>query len=111
MAVYKPTDEIKIPQSKYDKLKEDYLKNPKTAYSLYAKFNKEYPMDKKVFIEIIDKIRIDEGATAFNPIKKTKRANKTRVYSIFQIGRRWLQKCYFSKVERKLVCEFILYDF
>ena len=26
MAVYKPTDEIKIPQSKYDKLKEDYLK-------------------------------------------------------------------------------------
>lgn len=72
MAVYKPTDEIKIPQSKYDKLKEDYLKNPKTAYSLYAKFNKEYPMDKKVFIEIIDKIRIDEGATAFNPIKKQK---------------------------------------
>ena len=34
MAVYKPTDEIKIPQSKYDKLKEDYLKNPKTAYSI-----------------------------------------------------------------------------
>ena len=29
-------------------------------------------MDKKVFIEIIDKIRIDEGATAFNPIKKQK---------------------------------------
>ena len=26
MAVYKPTDEIKIPQSKYDKLKEDYFK-------------------------------------------------------------------------------------
>ena len=41
---------------------------------------------------------------------KTKRANKTRVYSIFQVGRRWLHKCYFSKVERKLVCEFILYD-
>ena len=80
MAVYKPTDEIKIPQSKYDKLKEDYLKNPKTAYSLYAKLNKEYPMDKKVFIEIIDKIRIDEGATAFNPIKKTKRANNPFSY-------------------------------
>lgn len=73
-------EEIKIPQSKYDKLKEDYLKNPKTAYSLYAKFNKEYPMDKKVFIEIIDKIRIDEGATAFNPIKKTKRANNPFSY-------------------------------
>lgn len=46
----------------------------------------------------------------FGAFVKTKRANKTRVYSIFQIGRRWLQKCYFSKVERKLVCEFILYD-
>lgn len=46
----------------------------------------------------------------FGAFVKTKRANKTRVYSIFQIRRRWLQKCYFSKVERKLVCEFILYD-
>ena len=55
MAVYKPTDELKISKSKYDKLKEDYLKNPKTTYSLYAKFNKEYPMDKKTFIKIIDK--------------------------------------------------------
>ena len=80
MAVYKPTDEIKIPQTKDDKLKEDNIKKPKTAYSLYAKFNKEYPMDKKVFIEIIDKIRIDEGATAFNPIKKTKRANNPFSY-------------------------------
>lgn len=70
MAVYKPTDELKISKSKYDKLKEDYLKNPKTTYSLYAKFNKEYPMDKKTFIKIIDKIRIDEGANAFNPIKE-----------------------------------------
>ena len=26
MAVYKPTDELKISKSKYDKLKEDYLK-------------------------------------------------------------------------------------
>ena len=37
-------------------------------------------MDKKVFIEIIDKIRIDEGATAFNPIKKTKRSNNPFSY-------------------------------
>lgn len=80
MAVYKPTDELKISKSKYDKLKEDYLKNPKTTYSLYAKFNKEYPMDKKTFIKIIDKIRIDKGANAFNPIKKTKRANNPFSY-------------------------------
>lgn len=36
----------------------------------------------------------------FGAFVKTKKANKTRVYSIFQIGRRWLQKCYFSKVEK-----------
>ncbi len=29
MAVYKPTDELKISKSKYDKLKEDYLKKSK----------------------------------------------------------------------------------
>ena len=41
---------------------------------------------------------------------KTKRAQKTRVYSVFQIGRKWFQRCYFSKVERRLMCEFLLYD-
>ena len=51
MAVYKPTDEIKIPQSKYDKLKEDYLKNPKTAYSLYAKFNRNIRWIKKYLLK------------------------------------------------------------
>ena len=75
MVVCKITDELKIPKSTYDKLKEDYLKNPKTAYSLYIGFNKTYPMDKKVFIGLLDKIRMDKGASAFNPIKKTKRAN------------------------------------
>ena len=60
MAVYKPTDELKISKSKYDKLKEDYLKNPKTTYSLYAKFNKEYPMDKKTFIKIKESLKDEE---------------------------------------------------
>lgn len=41
---------------------------------------------------------------------KTKRANKTRVYSIFQVGIKWFRRNYFSKVERRLMCEFILYD-
>lgn len=41
---------------------------------------------------------------------KTKRASKTRVYSIFQVGRRWLQRCYFSKIQRRLMNEFLLYD-
>ena len=41
---------------------------------------------------------------------KTKRANKTRVYSIFQVGRKWFNKCYFSKKELRLVSELILYD-
>lgn len=41
---------------------------------------------------------------------KTKRANKTRIYSVFQIGVKWLKRCYFSKVNRRLMCEFILFD-
>lgn len=41
---------------------------------------------------------------------KTKRANKTRVYSIFQVGRKWFNRCYFSKKELRLVSELILYD-
>ena len=32
-------------------------------------------MDKKVFIELLDKIRIDKGASAYSPIKKTKIGN------------------------------------
>ena len=41
---------------------------------------------------------------------KTKRANKTRVYSIFRIGMKWFRRCYFSKVNRTLMCNFLLYD-
>ncbi len=73
-------NELKIPKSRFDKLKEDYLKNPKTAYSLYIEFNKTYPMDKKVFISLLDKIRMDEGAPAFSPIKKTKMGNNPDSY-------------------------------
>ena len=39
---------------------------------------------------------------------KTKKGNKTRVYSIFQIGTKWFKKCYFSKVDRKLVSDFLI---
>lgn len=74
------SDELKIPKSRFDKLKEDYLKNPKTAYSLYIDLNKTYPMNKKVFIGLLDKIRMDEGAGAFNPIKKTKMGNTPTSY-------------------------------
>ena len=73
-------NELKIPESRFNKLKEDYLKNPKTAYSLYIEFNKTYPMDKKVFIELLDKIRIDKGASAYSPIKKTKMGNNPTSY-------------------------------
>lgn len=41
---------------------------------------------------------------------KTRRGNKTRVYSIFQIGMKWFKKCYFSKEDRKLVSDFLIYD-
>ncbi len=80
MDVSNITNELKIPKSTYDKLKKDYLKNPKNAYSLYIALNKTFPMDKKTFIGIIDKIRIDEGASAFNPIKKTRRMNNPFSY-------------------------------
>ena len=70
----------KIPKSSFDKLKEDYLKNPKTAYSLYIEFNKTYPMDKKVFRGLLDKIRMDKGASAYSPIKKTKIGNNPTSY-------------------------------
>lgn len=42
--------------------------------------------------------------------RKTKKARKSRIYSVFQVGRKWIEKCYFSQKERKLLCEFILYD-
>lgn len=80
MVVYKSNEEIKIPKSKYNELKENYLKNPKTAYSLYNEFNKEYPMNKKVFIKIIDKIRVEQGTNTFKPSKKTKRMNNPFSY-------------------------------
>lgn len=41
---------------------------------------------------------------------KTKRGNKTRVYSVFTVGMKWFKRCYFSKKEKRLICEFLLYD-
>ncbi|WP_299522836.1 hypothetical protein [uncultured Methanobrevibacter sp.] len=80
MTVYNPNEEIKIPKSKYNELKENYLKNPKTIYSIYNAFNKEYPMEKKVFIKIINKIRLEQGVTTHKPLKKTKRMNNPFSY-------------------------------
>ena len=42
--------------------------------------------------------------------RKTERGIKTRIYSVFQVGMKWFNRCYFSKVERRLICEFLLYD-
>lgn len=70
----------KIPKSRYNKLKLDYLKNPKNAYSLYTELNKTYPMDKKIFIRLLDEIRMEKGANAFNPIKKTSMNNPISYY-------------------------------
>ena len=42
--------------------------------------------------------------------RKTKRAKKTRVYSVFRVGEKWFKMCYFSKVERRLSSGFTLWD-
>ena len=37
-------------------------------------------MDKKVFRGLLDKIRMDKGASAYSPIKKTKIGNNPTSY-------------------------------
>ena len=80
MIMCKTTDEIKLPKSKYCEIKENYLKNPKSAYFIYTELHKEYPMDKKIFLQIINQIRDDYGASPYTPTKKTKRQHNPFSY-------------------------------
>ena len=56
MAVYKPTDELKISKSKYDKLKEDYLKIQKLLIHFMLNSIKNILWIKKHLLKLLTKL-------------------------------------------------------
>ena len=77
MDTYKIT---KIKRSDYEKLKEIYLTKNKSMHSLYVEFNKKHMINKRLFFELINKMRVEEGYPKFIPAKKTKRKNNKFSY-------------------------------
>ena len=51
----------KIPRSKYNELKETYLKKNITLHALYNELIKEVDIDQRTFFRIINRIREEEG--------------------------------------------------
>lgn len=70
----------KIKRSDYEKLKKDYLTKNYHNHSLYVDFSKKQIINKKLFLQILNKIRMEEGYPEFVPTKKTKRKDNEFSY-------------------------------
>ena len=70
----------KIKRSDYEKLKKEYLTKNRSRHSLYVDFSKKQLINRRVFTQLLNKIRIEEGYPEFVPLKKTKRENNEFSY-------------------------------
>ena len=77
MSTYKKT---KIKRSDYEKLKSVYLEKNRNRHALYVDFNKKQLINRRLFSQLLNKIRIEEGYPEFVPVKKTKRKNNKYSY-------------------------------
>ena len=85
----------KIKRSDYEKLKSAYLEKNRSRHSLYVDFNKKQLINKRIFSQLLNKIRIEEGYPEFVPLKKTKRKNNKYSYldkhpDSYKSGRKYL---------------------
>ena len=85
----------KIKRSDYEKLKSEYLTKNNHMHSLYVDFSKKQLINKRLFAQILNKIRIEEGYPEFVQTKKTKRKNNKFSYldkhpDSYKSGRKYL---------------------
>lgn len=65
----------KISRSQYEDLKKSYLSKNRTLHSLYIELNEKTRVDKRLFFQLINKIRQEEGLNTYYKPKKQKKKN------------------------------------
>ena len=55
----------KIKKSHYEELKNNYLSKNRTLHSLYIELNQKTTVDRHLFFNLINKIRTEEGLSAY----------------------------------------------
>ncbi len=71
----------KIKKSQYEELKNNYLSKNRTLHSLYIELNQKTKVDRHLFFNLINKIRIEEGLSVYYTPKKVKNNKKIIKYS------------------------------
>ena len=71
----------KIKKSHYEELKNNYLSKNRTLHSLYIELNQKTKVDRHLFFNLINKIRTEEGLSAYYIPKKVKNKKKIIKYS------------------------------
>lgn len=64
-----------ISKSQYINLKENYLTKNRSMHSLYVELNKEKPVPKQTFFQLINRIRQEEGLNKFYTKKEKRKSN------------------------------------
>ena len=66
----------KITRSEYEYLKNSYLNKNRSMHTLYIEINQKTKVDRHLFFNLINKIRLEEGIGEYYPSKKVKNKNK-----------------------------------
>ncbi len=70
----------KIKKETYEQIKTEYLGKSWSLNSLFLKYNKAYNISREMFLQIIEKIRIEENLPLEMENKKVKRKNNPYSY-------------------------------
>ncbi len=65
----------KITRSQYEELKKSYLAKNRTMHSLYIELNQKTKVNRRLFFQLINKIRQEEGLSDYYTTKR-KKVNK-----------------------------------
>ena len=71
----------KSKKSHNEELKKNYLAKNRTLHSLYIELNQKTTVDRHLFFNLINKIRTEEGLSAYYIPKKVKNKKKIIKYS------------------------------
>ncbi|WP_407414849.1 hypothetical protein [Methanobrevibacter sp.] len=66
----------KITRSQYEYLKNIYLNKNRSMHTLYIEINQKTKVDRHLFFNLINKIRLEEGLRAYYTQKKVKNKKK-----------------------------------
>ena len=66
----------KITRSQYEYLKNSYLNKNRSMHTLYIEINQKTKVDRHMFFNLINKIRLEEGLGEYYSQKKVKNKRK-----------------------------------